>query len=159
MSGSCQLCAVPVVVLRCPWRRLQEQPGRTSRRFLRAPRSRAAVRRRRSVHPRTSPLEDEQCAVAHARLTEDIILKHFFVAIPRLLAGAMALPGALPPTTRSWRRRRPGGGWDQTARSMQDGAAGRRHLRQRAGHQRARRRRHHRPRPVRQPGQRRSRRS
>ena len=47
----------------------------------------------------------------------------------------------------------PGGGWDQTARAMQDRAAGRGHLGQRAGDQRSRRRRHDRPCPVRQPGQ------
>ena len=44
-------------------------------------------------------------------------MKQFILA--SILAGALAAAGALPPTTRSWRRPHPGGGWDQTARSMQ----------------------------------------
>ncbi|GAA4172159.1 tripartite tricarboxylate transporter substrate binding protein [Shinella granuli] len=53
---------------------------------------------------------------AKPRLTEDTLLKHFFLA--SLIAGAMALP-ALAADYTIIAPAGPGGGWDQTARSLQ----------------------------------------
>ena len=77
-------------------------------------------------------------------------MKHWIAAT----ALALALPtAALAADYTIMAPAAPGGGWDQTARAMQEAMTVGRH-RQRAGDQRARRRRHHRARPVRQRGQR-----
>ena len=71
---------------------------------------------RRSRRCRPSILPPEATMRAKPRLTEDTLLKHFFLA--SLIAGAMALP-AFAADYSIIAPAGPGGGWDQTARSLQ----------------------------------------
>ncbi len=81
---------------------------------------------------------------------EDSLLKHFFLA--SLLAGAIALPAAAADYT-IIAPANPGGGWDQTARSLQTVLQEEGISKERAGSKRSRRRRHHRSCAVRKPAE------
>jgi putative tricarboxylic transport membrane protein len=63
-----------------------------------------------------SPSVKMNNALARERMTEDFILKQFFLA--SILAGALALPAVAADYT-IIAPANPGGGWDQTARSIQ----------------------------------------
>lgn len=71
--------------------------------------------RQRAVEELPRPI-NKTCAAQEQCLTEEFILKQFIVAT--ILAGAMALPTIAADYT-IMAPANPGGGWDQTARSMQ----------------------------------------